>query len=582
MAPGSYGLAGKGGLSLARRVSLGCVVCGLLPLLMFAVATIAEARRSSSQQQEARLQTQARIQADALSAMFSDWQRAMLVLARNDAFVSWYLDPPSRVRLDGSIQEALVVLEQVYPNMVDEACFIDLGGQELVRTAVGQPAGPEELSSDESSNPFFAPTVALPVGSVLQHEPYISPDSGRWVVSNSTMLAVAGQPKALLHMETSLDSVRTRLAQALPADMVVQVTDGAGRLVLDTSLSQPIVDAPLIRAATLPPKGTSIARAAVSMPANNDIRWTVLVTAAAEPAVGRTLVWLGAIALTVLIGVLAWARYLSRILHRAGSGVRESAEGLAGVATRLAELTERLDRNASAAVVGIGEVATASGRIASSVAEVERSTSELVASFGEIDSAASTSAEVASRAVSTSASSHQRLEDLRSAAGEIDSVVTLIDDLAARTNLLALNASIESARAGDVGRGFAVVATEVKDLARQTSTSVIAVTEKVGAITAQVEGLEHSLEGLGEVVENVESSHVRIAGVLRQQFSVAAGIGVQLGELAQDSGRIGDAIGVVNDTAVAVAESSTATAAAVDELRRSVAWLTNVVHLIDR
>ena len=93
------------------------------------------------------------------------------------------------------------------------------------------------------------------------------------------------------------------------------------------------------------------------------------------------------------------------------------------------------------------------------------------------------------------------------------SIVELIGGVTSQTSLLALNASIEAARAGDAGRGFAVVATEISGLATQTKDATVHITnlindigsaieEVVTAIRGMIEGINHEKEATGNTVES--------------------------------------------------------------------------------
>jgi methyl-accepting chemotaxis protein len=146
----------------------------------------------------------------------------------------------------------------------------------------------------------------------------------------------------------------------------------------------------------------------------------------------------------------------------------------------------------------------------------------------------------------------QTVTELAQKGEEIDRVVAVIEDIADQTNLLALNAAIEAARAGEAGRGFAVVADEVRKLAEKTMTATREVAETVQAIQAAT----------GQTVDRVT----------RTQDNVKSGV-----ELAQQAGRMLLQI-VANAEAVAEVVTQIATTAeqqtaATEEITRNVAGI---------
>jgi diguanylate cyclase (GGDEF)-like protein len=191
-------------------------------------------------------------QAQVLEDYFSRARSIDLLTANNPAFGDFYALPGSRVakiRAGGPVlnktNRALGYLEELFPDSIGEACFIDRNGPENARMVRGVQATLKDLSPDESGAPFFAPTFALRHGQVYQARPYVSPDTKEWVISNSTLLPTADESKrAIVHFEVTIESFR-RVAASLTSRFDIVVVDArTGQIVLDSRKPQQ-VGAPL-------------------------------------------------------------------------------------------------------------------------------------------------------------------------------------------------------------------------------------------------------------------------------------------------------------------------------------------------
>jgi methyl-accepting chemotaxis protein len=218
------------------------------------------------------------------------------------------------------------------------------------------------------------------------------------------------------------------------------------------------------------------------------------------------------------------------------SSASTQLEAAANTLTKTAEVTQDLS----------GAVAAASEQASANVQSVASATEEMTASVNEISRQVQESSRIAGDAVNQAQQTDARINELSQAAGRIGDVVKLITAIAEQTNLLALNATIEAARAGEAGRGFAVVASEVKALAAQTAKATEEISTQIAGMQTATQDSVAAIKEIGGTIGRISDIASTIAAAVEEQGTATTEIARNVGEAAKGTTQVATSITDVN------------------------------------
>jgi methyl-accepting chemotaxis protein len=225
------------------------------------------------------------------------------------------------------------------------------------------------------------------------------------------------------------------------------------------------------------------------------------------------------------------------------------------------------------------DAANASGQASDNVQTIAAATEELTASVQEVGRQVNDTLGRVGKATEATRTSDDQVKGLMTAAERIGAVVQLIQDIAEQTNLLALNATIEAARAGEAGKGFAVVASEVKSLAGQTAKATDEISSQVSEIQTSTDGAVQAISAIMGMMEDVNETAAAMAASVDQQAAATSEISTGVSQAATQTSSVTATIGDLSKGSSETSQSAREVEEITDAATQQ---LTDVTTRIDR
>lgn len=256
------------------------------------------------------------------------------------------------------------------------------------------------------------------------------------------------------------------------------------------------------------------------------------------------------------------------------TALRAVSGGVSGSAQQVDTLAKQLHGDASATQSGCHGASDRASQTNADVQSVAAAAQEMSASIEEVSRILTNSDEVSERAAAEAEGAGRSIDDLQTAAREIEEIMQLVADVAEQTNLLALNATIEAARAGEAGKGFAVVASEVKALAEQTSNASNDIAGRIEAMRGASGGAASALGRIAEIIAELRTA----SDSVRNAFTEQSGATREIAELAE---RAAGATSDVTNEMSSVSDAANRTSEAAESFARASAELNDSASKLD-
>jgi methyl-accepting chemotaxis protein len=256
--------------------------------------------------------------------------------------------------------------------------------------------------------------------------------------------------------------------------------------------------------------------------------------------------------------------------------VKSAASNIASASYELNASSELMSKGAGEQASRATQVATASEEMSQTVLDIAKNTSSIETSAIDTTKLAKDGEMVVNRSVDkvksiayTIDQSAQLVKSLGERSNQIGEIVNVINDIADQTNLLALNAAIEAARAGEQGRGFAVVADEVRKLAERTGNSTAEIGDMVKSIQNEVHQVVISMENITKEVKAGVDLSTQAGDVLRNIVESADKLHLMVQQIASATEEMASTSEEINKDIEMISSLSTETSGSSGQIAKA-------------
>ena len=187
-------------------------------------------------------------------------------------------------------------------------------------------------------------------------------------------------------------------------------------------------------------------------------------------------------------------------------------------------------------------VSSVSDEMASNVQTAAAAAEQLAVFVQDVGRQVKESSQISNNAVTQAGATVDRVKALANSADRIGDIVGLIQDIAEQTNLLALNATIEAARAGEAGKGFAVVASEVKTLAEQTAKATTEIASQIGEIQTTTSESAEAIDTISSTIDELNTISMSISNAVDEQLATSQEIANSVQQAAEGTQSVTETI----------------------------------------